>query len=602
MKFLNLLVCIFFAGILFTSCQKGFTVETESAKGLLAKNNSGDCAPIGINGAYKKDTLLNSSNFVDVQVNITTVGIYTINTDTLNGYYFKATGVTDSLGSKSIRLMGLGKPIATGTNIFSVKFGSSVCKFNVMVSANSSGGNLAAFTLGNNVGLCTNTTNGTYAQNLPTNNTNTVTVSVSVQTAGSYSISTPLVNGVSFTGAGNLTLAANSIILTANGTPTTAGQFNYPLTVGTSSCNYNITYTAAIAAAVFGFNCNAASFAGTYQVGTPMNAGNTLTVPITVTTPGTYAITSNVNGVSFSGSGVLTLASSTLTLTATGIPNTSAAPSTVFTLTGGGGTSCSITIPFTPAGTGGGDAVFGYICSRAIISGTFQSGLPLTNLDFIKIPVFVGTSGVYSLTSTTINGVTFSATGNLIASFDEQYITLTATGQVPTNATTQSVSYNITGTGGFNCSIVVPFTTSVIATDYIKTKIDGSALINLNTNLSANIMTAPSGNTMHFEGAFSTANKPSISITLTSSNPIVVGTYNQTSTNSSVFVEFHDYGGNGFYINSGSGAAGPFSLQITSITSSPNRITGTFFGSVKDNLGTGSNAIVLTSGNFSVPY
>jgi hypothetical protein len=116
--------------IFFSSCQKELSAETGTAIGTLAKDAAGDCAPIGINGAYKKDTALKATNFVDIQLDVTNVGIYIISTDTVNGYYFRATGVTPLPGANSIRLVGFGKPIAVGTDVFTVKFGGTTCEFN----------------------------------------------------------------------------------------------------------------------------------------------------------------------------------------------------------------------------------------------------------------------------------------------------------------------------------------------------------------------------------------------------------------------------------------------------------------------------------------
>jgi hypothetical protein len=607
MKFLRLLILALTAGIVFSSCQKELSAETGSAIGTLAKDAAGDCSPIGVSGAYKKDTTLNATHFVDVQLDVTNVGIYIVSTDTVNGYYFRATGVTPLPGANSIRLIGFGKPIAVGTDVFTVKFGSTTCEFNVNVTLGTGGGvTTARFTFSNTGGACTSaiqTTN--FYIGLPTNpTTHTITLLVDVQTAGTYNLTTTLTNGITFSGTGSLSVGnSQQIILGASGTPVVAGPVSYTFSTTTpvaSSCGFDLTVQNAPAAAVYTFTCGSANFAGTYQVGTAMTASNRITVPVTVTTPGSYSITTTVNGVTFSGSNVLTATSSSIILNATGTPIGAAAPSTVFILSGGGGASCPITIPFTTGG-GGGEAVFFYTCSYSIITGTFQSGLALTNSDKISIPVGVGVSGNYLITSNTVNGVTFSGSGFLTAASGIQYIDLTATGQVPINTIAQSISFDLTGTLGFNCSIIVPFTVGGVTTDYLRAKINGSTLRNFNTDLLATLSGSPGAYLLEISGDFSTFGRPSLSIDINSNTAISATTYNQTSTTSSIVSEYFDFNSNGFFGSSGSGQSGPFTVQITSITTAPNRVKGTFFGTLVGGIPSWGS-VTITEGEFSIPY
>jgi hypothetical protein len=356
MKFLRLLILALTAGVVFSSCQKELSAETGTALGALAKDAAGDCSPIAINGAYKQDTALNLANFVDIQLDITQSGIYIISTDTVNGYYFRATGVTPLPGANSIRLVGFGKPLAVGTDVFTVKFGGTECEFNVNVTLGTGGGGgtSALFTFANTGAACTGATQTpNFFATLPTSAaTHNITIFANVTTAGSYNLSTTPANGLTFSGSGSLGVGNNQpIILSASGTPTAAVTTSYTFSTTTpaSSCGFDLTVQAAPTPAVYTFTCGSATFAGTYQVGTAMTAGNTITVPITVTTPGSYSITTTVNGVTFSAANILTATSTSITLTATGTPTAAAAPSTIFTLTGGG--SCPITIPFTTGST-----------------------------------------------------------------------------------------------------------------------------------------------------------------------------------------------------------------------------------------------------------
>src|SRR5215831_6608531 len=99
------------------SCQKEKSYEKGAAgtsSGSLQSATTGDCLGNAVSGTYKKDTILNSSNYVDVQVDVSKTGNYVISTDTLNGFYFKAIGTFTATGVTSVRLLGNGKPIAGG--------------------------------------------------------------------------------------------------------------------------------------------------------------------------------------------------------------------------------------------------------------------------------------------------------------------------------------------------------------------------------------------------------------------------------------------------------------------------------------------------------
>lgn len=136
MKFLRFF--LFFSVMSFTlvSCEKELSQESGSAAGTLKNDASGDCLPATVNGNYQKDSVLKSSNSVDIQVNIDQVGSYYIKTDTVNGYSFSALGNALASGLNAVHLVGSGKPLAVGTgvDVFTVSFGTSHCTFNVVVT------------------------------------------------------------------------------------------------------------------------------------------------------------------------------------------------------------------------------------------------------------------------------------------------------------------------------------------------------------------------------------------------------------------------------------------------------------------------------------
>ncbi|MEO6229191.1 MAG: hypothetical protein ABJB11_06980 [Ferruginibacter sp.] len=108
------------------------------------------------------------------------------------------------------------------------------------------------------------------------------------------------------------------------------------------------TGTAAFTMAGAPGNCNNPVINGKYQVGTAMDTTDNMSVQVTVTTPGTYNITSSTNnGIQFIASGSFTSAGQkTIFFIASGTPTV--AGSFSFTLGSGG---CSFSIVFTAATT-----------------------------------------------------------------------------------------------------------------------------------------------------------------------------------------------------------------------------------------------------------
>lgn len=351
MKYLRVSFLLFGFAFLIVSCQKELSYEAGLGKGTLKKDaTGGDCLPVSVNGNYIKDTLLKPTiNFVDIQISVSEVGSYAIKTDTINGYSFNGAGFFTVQGLNTVRLIGYGKPLVSGFDMFTVKFDTSVCQFSVAVTSAGGGGNTSAvFTL---VGSPTSCTGATQSNNfyttVPTNSSNTVNIKVDVTTAGSYTITTPLVNGVSFSATGSLGVGTNqSITLLANGgTPTATGSFPYTLTTTTpaSNCGFNLTVQAAPTPATYTFECpsNPTPF-GTYQAGLS-TSGDSVKINVTSIGGGSYNITTSTttssNGVTFTGSGVLPASPNpqSVTLFASGTP--SAEGQYTYTLTGSGVTS-----------------------------------------------------------------------------------------------------------------------------------------------------------------------------------------------------------------------------------------------------------------------
>ena len=137
MKVYRSLLCLLLLTVFVMSCKKEYSYEkgvfTPSA-GSLQSGTTGDCLGSVVGGTYQADISLADSNYVDVKVDVTTAGSYTISTDTINGFYFSAVGSFTATGENTVRLQGNGKPQTVGTNIFTVTYDRTLCTFSITVS------------------------------------------------------------------------------------------------------------------------------------------------------------------------------------------------------------------------------------------------------------------------------------------------------------------------------------------------------------------------------------------------------------------------------------------------------------------------------------
>ena len=445
-------------------CQKELSFENGNipAKGSLQSDGSGDCLPKTVNGVYLATTaLVPANNTITARVNVTRTGIYLISTDTVNGYFFRASGVFTTLGNTDITLRGNGTPFSAGVNNFIVKFDSTIC--DIAVTVMPAGTGPAVLTLNGSPGNCTGAVvNGVYATATALTATNTVAVNVMVTTPGTYNITTTY-QGMTFASSGVFTTAgANSVTLVGSGTPTTAGVNIVPLTVGATACNFSVTVGSPSVGTLGGGPgaCTPSTVNGVFTVGTATTATNTVQVQLSVTTAGTFNISTNiVAGFSFAGSGTITAGTSLITLIATGTPTT-AGPQT-FTLTYGTNT-CTFIVTVLP-GAGGAVGTLGGgpgACTPSTIIGAYLVGTPLTAGHTAQVQINVTTPGTYTISTNSVTGFSFSGTGTAVAG--TQLITLNSTG-TPTTAGTQTFTVTF-GTSTCTFAIVVSATSGAVCT------------------------------------------------------------------------------------------------------------------------------------------
>lgn len=190
----------------------------------------------------------NPTNWVDINVNVTNPGTYSINTGTtaVNGVKYSGSG-TLALGNQTVRLIADGGiPTAAETSNYALIGSGSNCGFAVLYQTM--------------VGPCTFTFDCASAS-LPVGNyflgntlnplTDTMTISVTVLTTGTYMITSAPVSG----GPDGVTFSANGVFSTTgiktltlrgNGTPIRPGIVFYNITspqaTNTTPCNATVYY------------------------------------------------------------------------------------------------------------------------------------------------------------------------------------------------------------------------------------------------------------------------------------------------------------------------------------------------------------------------
>lgn len=337
--------------LVLAACNK--EIASDEVTGSFQKDGGGNCAPIAVNGIYRVDSVLTSDHYVDVQLTANNIGAFDIKSDTVNGFSFSKSG-TVGIGLNTIRLYASGKPTTAGTSTFTIRFGSSSCRFDITVFGTTTGA--AIYTLGGSPGNCTGfTVGGIYEAGTTVDATNFVNFVVNVTTLGTYNITTNTQNGITFSGSGVFTTTGTQgVTLAASGTPVSEGGFIYMVTVPTGSCSYTIsTLPAGPGTSTFILggspgNCTGAVLSGTYKQGQALTAGNTITIDITVTALGSYVLTTApLNGVTFAAAGnFTTLGPQTITLTGNGVPTSGGSFNHVIT-NGPGTSSCKISVPYS---------------------------------------------------------------------------------------------------------------------------------------------------------------------------------------------------------------------------------------------------------------
>lgn len=452
----NILYLLLMGIIIAIGCQKetSFELPNTPAIGSLQDDASGDCLPKTVNGTYAVgQALVPTTHSITVSVDVVKTGTYTIYTDTVNGYYFRATGSFTTLGTNTVTLRGNGTPFAPGTNNFVVNFSGTVCDIQVTVTSP------AVFTLAGAPNACTTPViNGTYGKDVPLTAANTVVLQVNVTQVGAYNVTTTAVNGMTFSGSGVFPgTGAQTITLTGTGTPNTVGNNTIPVTVGSSTCSFVINVIGPGVATLGGAPnaCTPSTVNGTYAQNVALTSSNTVTVQVNVTTAGVISISTNtVAGFSFSFTGPLNTGVQNVNLVGTGTPN--AAGTQNFTVTLGSST-CTFSVPVTGPGVGtlGGAPA---ACTPSTVNGTYTQNVALTAANTVTIQVNVTTPGTFNITTNTVTGFSFAFSGPLLTT-GVQNVNLVGTG-TPTATGPQNFTVTL---GSSTCTFTVTVAGSTAA-------------------------------------------------------------------------------------------------------------------------------------------
>ena len=474
--------------IFFATCQKEISFDggNSISDGSLSDDITGNCLPKTVNGTYTAGTTLAPSiNTIQVTVNVAAKGSYVIYSDTVNGYYFRSSGIFSSTGSTLITLKGNGTPLAAGTNNFNIFYDSTSCSISINVlPAGSSGGGPAAFSIvssGTPANCSGATAAGNYIIGTPlSSSTNKVTLSVNVTTIGTYNISTTAVNGMTFSASGSFTsTGVQNLVLTGSGTPTgTAGTVNISITAGSSTCSFSVTTKTGSA---FSFNCSTAVVDGTYETGVSLSSSNTVDIDVNVTTAGPYNIsTTATNGMVFTASGTFASTGGTsIQLIGSGTPTAVG----TFSIPMPGTTSCTFPITVTAGPTIDWSFKQGTTTYQGSIDNAtltpiasfvnftyFGSNADETLLlSFTDIAGGIHANETYSTTSTTGNAAAFgySFSGGDVWSADPQTPGTSLTIKVTSfNTSTKTISGTFSGTVKNSSGTVLTITSGTFAGTY----------------------------------------------------------------------------------------------------------------------------------------
>ncbi len=444
--------------LIFFSCEKDYSFEAGFAEGSISRDGTGNCDNIKIHGNYVVNTNVDISNYLELQLDFVKAGAYIVKSDTLNGYYFRAANFVSQTGISTIKLIATGKPLVSGLNKFKIKFDKSECEVTINV-LNTPPIPTSIFKID-----CSNIiVAGNYFATVPLTSANKVTLQITATYAGSYSITTSTVNGVSFIVTGIFPVAGTysvDLVASSINNPTATTSITSPaiyiILGGTNQCTFSINYAPAPVA--FSVNCALTTVTGIYTATVPLNTTNKITLSVTSANSGGYNITTNkVNGIIFGASGVFPSAGTYIielfALPSNNIPTIST--TSHYSINSASGSICSFDVTYNTAPL---YATYFVDCVSTNVSGNYNVGVQLTSTNAITLSINVTTNGgIYNIKTSSSNGVKYGASGTFLSA-GIHIVNLTALPFFDTPEFAGSYGYTIIGgTSGFPCTFGITY-------------------------------------------------------------------------------------------------------------------------------------------------
>ncbi len=124
-KYISPIAVIF----LLCACEKKYNPDFAQSSQKNTSVGSLNGEPNSAIAEYPSGIALNNTHTINLPVDVSKKGTYTITTDTVNNIYFSATGTFNSTGMQTIVLQGHGTPDTSGVFSLTIKYGISSRNF-----------------------------------------------------------------------------------------------------------------------------------------------------------------------------------------------------------------------------------------------------------------------------------------------------------------------------------------------------------------------------------------------------------------------------------------------------------------------------------------
>lgn len=279
-----------------------------------------NCASAVILGDYKVGTVVNSSNYFQISLNVIEAGNYSIlvNNPT-SGFFFQKEGTFPNEGIYTLQIPAIGAPSTPGSNAFTIQINDEVIICTSFVNV------LPANVQFNNIQFVSadQLTKGQSSMG------KTIVIKVDVINPGTFNFQTNSQNGVAYS-AENVELGVGvgqEVILYSNGNPPiSSGNIVYAVSgSGYVGSQFNVTVNVIESVAqITSINCSSIISNDILRLDTALTPSNYLDIPVTTNSTGTYVVnvTSADNpGFNFTGSGNITsVGTSIIRVYGTGTP------------------------------------------------------------------------------------------------------------------------------------------------------------------------------------------------------------------------------------------------------------------------------------------